>query len=73
MDARFWMHPELGPPEKDIRGPGLQGAPAQSSLAVSQARPQGVGCRRNPTPASHLSQGEAVEPEQTGSVLGSAG
>ena len=27
-DPRFRMHPELDPPEKDIHGPGLQGAQA---------------------------------------------
>ena len=73
MDPRFRMHPELGPPEKDIRGLGLQGAQAYFSPTVSQARPQGVGCRRNPTPASQVSRGEAVGREQNGGVLESAG
>ena len=27
-DTRFRMHPELDPPEKDVHGPGLQGAQA---------------------------------------------
>ena len=73
MDPRFRMHPESAPPEKDIRGPGLQGEQAYSSLAVSQARIQGVGCHRSPPPASQVSRGEAVGRERNGGVLESAG
>ena len=72
-DPRFRMPPELGPPEKDVRGPELQRVQAKSSLAVSQARPQGVGCRRNQTPASQLSRGEAVGREQNGGFFESSG
>ena len=72
-DPRFRMHPELDPPEKDIHGPGLQGAQAKFSPAVSQARLQGAGSRQNPTPANQVSRAEAVDCEKNGGVLESAG
>ena len=70
-DPRSRIHLELNPLGKDIHGPGPQGAQALSSPAVSQARPQGAGCRQNLTPANQMSRGEAADREKKGGITGS--